>query len=526
MDQVNQYESNQPYHAQQSDWQFSPKVAWVIFSAMIFGNFMAILDIQIVASSLNEIQAGMSASRYEVAWVQTTYLIAEIIAIPLSSVLARVFSTRTYYVMCAVGFTISSLLCAMAWDLESLLCFRAIQGFMGGGMIPTSMTAMYLLFPEVKRTLPLVVFGMVSTLGPAIGPTIGGWLTTNFSWHWMFLINIIPGILIAVVIYANQDIDRGDVSLLKTMDWIALIGLACFLGGLEYFLDEGARHDWLQSFGVRVALATCLIGAVVFFHRSFTRPKPLLDLSVFQNKNFSLSCIVTFVIGMALYGLGYMIPVFLGQVRELNSSQIGHIMMVTGVVMFCFAPFLAWLIPNFDARLTVFIGMLLAACGVLMNANLTIHSDYDFMFWPQVFRGIGLMICLIVVSHLAMSTLPLEKVADASGVYNLMRNIGGAVSLALINSSVDWLTAWHASELKSMLTPENLMFVEHLNQLKQMYAESGENAEQLAYQTMNKDIYAQALTGSFSDLFKLLSIIMFAAAVLTYFMDKPKKMPT
>ena len=163
-----------------AEWKFAPKVAWIIFVAMIFGNFMAILDIQIVASSLNEVQAGMSASRYEVTWVQTVYLIAEIIAIPMSSIVSRILSTRIYYTLCAIGFTISSLLCALAWNLESLLVFRAIQGFMGGGMIPTSMTALFLLFPEVKRSLPLVVFGMVSTLGPAIGPTIGGWLTNNF----------------------------------------------------------------------------------------------------------------------------------------------------------------------------------------------------------------------------------------------------------------------------------------------------------------------------------------------------------
>ncbi len=203
------------------EWKFAPKTAWVIFIAMIFGNFMAILDIQIVASSLNEVQAGMSASRYEVTWVQTVYLVAEIIAIPMSSIVCRVLSTRVYYTLCAIGFTISSLLCALAWNLESLLVFRAIQGFMGGGMIPTSMTALYILFPEAKRSLPLVLFGMISTLGPAIGPTIGGWLTNNFSWHWMFLINIVPGIIIATIIYSGPSIDRAYYSLIRTMDWLS-----------------------------------------------------------------------------------------------------------------------------------------------------------------------------------------------------------------------------------------------------------------------------------------------------------------
>lgn len=513
-----------PATAALEQWKFKPQVAWVIFIAMIFGNFMAILDIQIVASSLNEVQAGMSASRYEVTWVQTVYLIAEIIAIPMSSIVARILSTRVYYTICAIGFTISSLMCALAWNLESLLVFRAIQGFMGGGMIPTSMTALYLLFPDAKRALPLVLFGMISTLGPAIGPTVGGYLTNHFSWHWMFLINIIPGILIAAIIYSNRAIDDANYQLFKQLDWFSLKGMAMFLGGFEYFLDEGARHDWFAAFDVCMAFLVCVLGAMIFFYRSFTTPRPLLDLTVFKNKNFTLSALVTFVIGMALYGLGYMIPVFLGQVRGMNSAQIGHIMMVTGIVMFFFAPFLAWLIPNFDSRRTVFIGMLLAGFGVWMNSHLTIQSDYAFMFWPQVFRGIGLMICLIVVSHLAMSTLPLSKVADASGIYNVMRNIGGAVGLALINASLDWLTALHVSELNSQLTPQNWLFVERLEQLKLQFADAGDFAIQLANSSMYRDVHYQALTSSFNDLLRILSIIMIVSAILTFFMDRPRKM--
>lgn len=514
------------HRSTEQPWKFPKSVAWIIFSAMIFGNFMAIMDIQIVASSLNEIQAGMSASRYEVTWVQTVYLIAEIIAIPIASVMSKILSTRIYYSICALGFTLSSLMCAMAWNLESLLVFRAFQGFMGGGMIPTSMAALYILFAENKRTLPLVLFGMVSTLGPAIGPTIGGWLTNSFSWHWMFLINIVPGIVITAIVYANQSIDQSNYAGFKVLDWFSLLGLAMFLGGFEYFLDEGARHDWFSDVGVRHAFIVCVLGALIFFYRSFTSPKPLLDLTVFRNKNFSLSCIITFVIGMALYGLGYIIPVFLGQVREMNSSQIGHIMMVNGVVMFCFAPLLAWMIPNFDTRKTVFIGLLMAGVGIWMNSYLSIHSDFDYMFWPQVFRGVGLMICLIVVSHLAMSTLDMAKVTDASGIYNLMRNIGGAVGLAIINSSLDWFTALHVTALNSFMTPENYIFIERLESLKAQYFNLGDAAEQFAIATIYKDIHFQAMSSGFNDLLRLLAIVVFAAAILTVFMDKTQKMKT
>lgn len=230
----------------EAEWRFPQKLHGQ-FCCHDFGNFMAILDIQIVASSLNEVQAGMSASRYEVTWVQTVYLIAEIIAIPMSSIVSRVLSTRVYYTMCAIGFTVSSLLCALSWNLESLLVFRGIQGFMGGGMIPTSMTALYLLFPEPKRSLPLVMFGMISTLGPAIGPTIGGWLTNNFSWHWMFLINIIPGIIIATVIYSGQILTVPTIHSSKAWIGLAWWVWRCFWVGLNISLMKAHDMTGLQT---------------------------------------------------------------------------------------------------------------------------------------------------------------------------------------------------------------------------------------------------------------------------------------
>ena len=199
--------------------------AWSAFCALIFGNFMAILDIQIVASSLNELQAGMSASSSEIAWVQTSYLIAEVIAIPLSGYLSRMMSTRIYFVISAVGFALSSLACALAWNLPSLLVFRTLQGFLGGGMIPTTMAALFMLFPLEKRTTPIVLVSMASTLAPAVGPTLGGYLTNHFSWHWMFLINLAPALIIASIVWAYLDIDKPDWKLWHVIDWLGLLDL-------------------------------------------------------------------------------------------------------------------------------------------------------------------------------------------------------------------------------------------------------------------------------------------------------------
>jgi DHA2 family multidrug resistance protein len=507
--------------------KISTATAWAMFGAMVFGNFMAILDIQIVASSINEIQAGLSASQSEVAWVQTIYLIAEVIAIPLSALLSNLMSTRVYFTISALGFAISSLLCGFAWNLESMLVFRAFQGFLGGGMIPTTMAALFVLFPKHKQALPMVVVGMVSTLGPAIGPTLGGWLTTHFSWHWMFFINIVPGLLIASFVYSAQDLDKPNPGLLYKIDWLGLASMAVFLGGLEYFLDEGARNDWFADKTILYTFIACVTAAFIFFYRCLTTEHPIVDLSVYKNRNFTVSSLMTFVLGVALYGMVYLVPVFLGQVRGMNSSQIGHVMLVMGITMFLFAPFVGTVMSRFDARKVIFIGLSIAALGVVMNAHLTVQSDFAEFFWPQVLRGIGMMMGLILMSQLAMSTLPMDKIKGASGIYNLTRNIGGAIGLAIINTMMERNMAQHVTTLHSNITPDSLAAVDYLHQTADKFrGVAGDQAEQLAIAMLERQVHLQALTLTFNDILKVLALVMFLTAFLVLLVKKPAQMPT
>ena len=499
----------------------SPSMAWAMFGAMVFGNFMAILDIQIVASSINEIQAGLGASQSEVAWVQTIYLIAEVIAIPLSALLSNLFSTRIYFTCCALGFALASLMCGFAWNLDSMLVFRAFQGFLGGGMIPTTMAALFVLFPKSKQALPMVAIGMVSTLGPAIGPTLGGWLTTHLSWHWMFFINILPGLLIAAFVYSGHDLDKPNFSLFSRIDWLGLASMALFLGCLQFILDEGPRNDWLTDHAILIAFIIGVVSAVIFFYRCFTNPNPIINLRIFSNRNFSISSVMTFVLGIALYGMVYIVPVFLGQVRGMNSSQIGHIMLVMGATMFFFAPIAGSVMAKFDARKVIFIGLSIAALGIAMNANLTVQSDFEEFFWPQVLRGIGMMMGLIVMSQLAMSTLPIDRIKDASGVYNLTRNVGGAIGLAVINTLIDRQMAVHVNSLESKLTPDRVEVTSYLAQTTEKYRSVfGDQAEQYAMSLLHKQVQIQALTLTFNDLLLMLAALMFATGFLVVFIKK------
>src|SRR5450631_4402491 len=275
---------------------------------MVFGMFMSILDIQVVSASLSEIQAGLSASSTEVSWVQTAYLIAEVIAIPLSGFLSRALGTRMLFAISAAGFTIASFLCGFASSIEQMILWRAIQGFLGAGMIPTVFASAYTVFPRSKFHIVGPIIGLVATLAPTVGPTVGGYITDLMSWHWLFFINVVPGIGITVGVLALVDFDQPNFKLLDRFDWWGLIYMAGFLGALEYVLEEGPQYEWLQDASVAVCAAVCAVSAIAFFYRVLTADEPIVDIRAFGNRNFGIGCVLQFCVGIGLYGLTYIYP--------------------------------------------------------------------------------------------------------------------------------------------------------------------------------------------------------------------------
>src|ERR1700712_5049090 len=248
------------------------------FLIMVFGMFMSILDIQIVSASLADIQAGLSASSSEVSWVQTSYLIAEVIAIPLSGFLSRALGTRLLFAISAAGFTVASFLCGFASTIEQMILWRAIQGFLGAGMIPTVFASAYTVFPRSKFHIVAPIIGLVATLAPTVGPTVGGFITDALSWHWLFFINVVPGIGITIGVLALVDFDEPNFDLLNRFDWWGLIFMAGFLGTLEYVLEEGPQYEWLQDTSVALCAAICVVSAVAFFWRVLSAHEPIVDI--------------------------------------------------------------------------------------------------------------------------------------------------------------------------------------------------------------------------------------------------------
>ncbi len=495
----------------------------IAFMSMVFGMFMAILDIQIVSASLAEIQAGLSASADEVAWVQTSYLIAEVVMIPLSGFLSRMLSTRWLFAGSAAGFTLMSLMCATSSSIEEMIVWRALQGFIGGAMIPTVFASAFTIFPRDKQPIIAPIIGLVATLAPTIGPTVGGYLTDLFSWHWLFLVNIVPGILVTITTWTLVDFDEPNLSLFDDFDWAGLGGMALFLGSLEYFLEEGPAEGWFDSEVIWMTGTLSLLGAVVFFGRAFTARQPIVDLGAFRDRNFWTGSLFSFVMGIGLYGLTYLYPVYLARVRGYSALMIGETMFVTGVCMFVAAPIVGRLMTRIDPRLMIAAGFFGFALGTFQASFITKDWDFWELLVPQMLRGFSLMMCMVPINNLALGTLPPERIKNASGLFNLTRNLGGAVGLALINTLMNDRMDLHLARLRESVAWGHVKAEEMLASLTQAMAPLGSDAPLAATAKLAGMVRREAQVWAIGDVFLALTFLFVALVALAPMMRRPTR---
>ncbi|RYX86564.1 MAG: DHA2 family efflux MFS transporter permease subunit [Bradyrhizobiaceae bacterium] len=492
----------------------------IAFLIMVFGMFMSILDIQIVSASLAEIQAGLSASSNEVSWVQTAYLIAEVIAIPLSGFLSRALGTRLLFAISAAGFTFASLMCGFTSSIEQMILWRAVQGFLGAGMIPTVFASAYTIFPRTKLHIVAPIIGLVATLAPTIGPTVGGYITDALSWHWLFFINVVPGIGITIGVLALVDFDQPNLALLDRFDWWGLGFMAGFLGSLEYVLEEGPRNDWFDDEAIALFAVICALSAVAFFWRVLTVKEPIVDLRAFSNRNFALGSTFSFCIGIGLYGLTYIYPLYLAQVRGYSALMIGETMFVSGIAMFLMAPVVGRLMTKVDLRILIFSGLLLFASGTWLMTSITRDYDFNELLVPQILRGMGMMLAMVPINNIALGTLTPEMLKNASGLFNLTRNLGGALGLALINTVLDHRTDFHISRLHDKVTWGNAQAVETLNMLTQKFQGMGD-ASRMALKQLSTIVHRQAAVMGFGDAFFMLSCFYVCLSAMVLLLSKP-----
>jgi MFS transporter, DHA2 family, multidrug resistance protein len=493
------------------------------FMAMVFGMFMAILDIQIVSASLTEIQGGLAASADEIPWVQTAYLIAEVVMIPLSGYLSRALGTRLVFAISAAGFTAASFMCGTASSMNEMIVWRAIQGFIGGGMIPTVFATAYIVFPRSKMGIISALIGLVATLAPTIGPTVGGYLTDAWSWHWLFFVNVIPGICVTIATLVLVDFDQPNLAMLRHFDGIGLITMAGFLGALEYVLEDGPRYDWFDDSTILTFAWVSALSALAFFARVLTARHPIVDIRSYSNRNFALGSLFSFVLGVGLYGLTLIYPLYLGRLRGYDALMIGETMFVSGLAMFLTAPIAGQLVAKLDQRLMLMFGFVCFAIGTWWMTYVTKDWDFWELWWPQIFRGVGLMFAIIPINNIALGTLPPDSIKNASGLYNLMRNLGGAVGLAAIYTFLNDRSDLHLARLHEALNSSYRPALEALDNLTSRFQSYGygADAKSMALKQLFKMAHQEGIVMAFSDVFLGLTVLFVAVALGTIMMKKP-----
>jgi len=422
---------------------------------MCVGFFIALLDIQIVSASLQDIGGGLSASQDEMAWVQTSYLIAEIIVIPLSGFLARVMSTRWLFCVSATGFTLTSLACGWAWDINSMIVFRALQGFLGGSMIPIVFTTAFAFFQGQKIVVAAATIGALSSLAPTLGPTVGGWITDTYSWHWLFFVNIVPGAFIAVAVPMLVRIDRPNLALLRQADWLGIGLMALFLGCLEYALEEGPRSDWFGDSTIRTCAWLSGVSGLLFVWRSLTFAHPVVDLRAFTSRNFSLGCFFSFVTGVGLFSTIYLTPLFLARVRGFDAWQIGLAIFTTGLFQLLAIPVYTMVAKRVDLRWLLMAGLGCFGLGLWLYTPITHDWGWRELLLPQAFRGFAQQFAVAPTVTLTLGGLSPERLKPASGLFNLMRNLGGAIGIAGCGTILNDRTNLHFLRIAERLTPAN-----------------------------------------------------------------------
>ncbi len=493
------------------------------FAVMTFGMFIALLDIQIVASSMQQIGGGLSAAQDEIGWVQTAYLIAEITVIPLSGWLTRVFSTRWLFAASALGFTVASLLCGLATSIESMIAFRALQGMLGASMIPTVFTSSFHYFRGNRRIYAAAVIGTIGSIAPTLGPVIGGWITDTLTWRWLFYVNLIPGLLVTAGVALLVDIDAADLSLLKGADYLGIVLMALFLGSLEYVLEEGARWNWLSDQTIRTFTTVAAIAGALFVARSLLFHNPVVDLRALRNRNFLLGCVLSFVTGIGIFAPIFLTPLFLGYVGNFSASQTGMAIFSTGAASLVGVPCYVTLSRKMDLRWLMMFGLACFALSMWSFSFITHDWGADQLLLPQALRGFPQVFAVAPAVLLGLGALPPERLKYASGLFNMMRNLGGAVGIAICGAMLNDRTNAHFVDIASTLTPANAALRSFMTASTSHLASllgSTHAARAATLKLLWNLAYREASTMAYADAFRAVGIICLLATCLAPMLKK------
>ncbi|WP_336963210.1 MDR family MFS transporter [Sphingobium aquiterrae] len=482
--------------------------AWLAVAAGTLGALMATLDISIVNSSLPTIQGEIGASGTEGTWIATAYLVAEIVIIPLSGWLERLFGLRTFLLIAASLFTLFSILCGVSTTLPMMIIGRIGQGFTGGALIPTAMTIIATRLPRSQQPIGNALFGATALLGPVAGPVLGGWLTENMSWHYAFFINLPVGLALITLLLVAMPHQKSKLRLIADADWLGIIGLAMGLGGLTVVLEEGEREQWFSSSTIIWLSVVSAVGFLLLAAGQVLARHPVIRLALLRNRQFGSVVVMVTVVGMVIYGTSYAIPQFLSAIAGYNSLQAGQIVMLSGAPVLVMMPFTPWLLRTVDIRLSVGFGLIVLALSAWLETDLTPLSDGSSFVDSQLMRGVGTVFCMMFLNQAAIRSVPPEQASDAAGLYNAARNLGGSFALAGIAVVQDQRLWLHSRRLEETLSANAVHVQDYMAAQPQ---DSG-------LRSLEGIIQTQALTMTYSDLFWILTVGIVIVCPLVMFL--------
>jgi DHA2 family multidrug resistance protein len=498
---------------------------WIALLGAMLGAFMAVLDIQITNASLNEILGSLGSTLDEGSWVSTSYLVAEIIVIPLTGWLSEVFSTRRYLLTNATLFLVFSIACAWSWNLSSLIVFRAFQGFTGGVLIPAAFNLVLKLLPPSRRGAGFALFGMTATFAPAIGPTIGGWLTENYGWASIFYLNLVPGFLLIAAVAYGLAPQRPQLKLLRQGDWWGIASMALGLGCLIIFLEEGNRKDWFNSSFIAAMGVIAAISLSLWVIVEIKGRHPFVNLRLLARRNFGFGSLVAMAFGAGMYGATYLLPLYLAQIQGYNAQQIGETIMWSGLPQIFMMPLAVVLLRRIDARILLTVGLVFFSASNFMNSVLTNLSAYDQLRITQVVRALGMPLVIVPITTLATGLIEPEQSGSASALFNMFRNLGGSIGIAMLATQLDLREKLHSLRLGESLTLFSAPTADRVGLLLQQFAASGTDAAtavQRAFGSLAGTVRREAFVMAYGDCYFLLGLLL-VAMVLFVWLCRPIK---
>jgi DHA2 family multidrug resistance protein len=488
---------------------------------------MAILNIKITNASLQNIEGGIGTGADNGSWISTSYLIGEIVVIPLTDYLSRVFSFRIYMLASATLFAAFSVACAFTHDLPSMIAMRGLQGFAGGVLIPMAFTLVLTKLPKPQQPTGLAIFALSVTFAPAIGPTIGGYLTENYGWRTIFFVNVLPTAAMVSALYMTLERAPMQLKLLKEGDWPGIFTMAIGLSALQTVLEEGNKDDWFASPFILKLAAVAVVSLTLFIWIELTVEKPLIRLRLLRNRNFAFGVVAMTMVGFALFGSVYILPAYLGQAQGYNSEQIGAVLAWTGLPQLILIPLIPKLMQRFDTRYVAITGLLIFAYSCFMNTAMSPDYAGDQLWIPNIVRAIGQAMVLTPLTSVMTGEIAPQDAAAASGISNMLRNLGGAIGTAVLATIVTKREQFHSNIIGQSVTLGREEVRGRIAQMTNYFLAHGvpdpASARQQAIVALGKAVKRQALVMGYSDTFAVIGAVLVIAAIAVLLTRKVKR---